>query len=123
MECNLRDVGNNYNLELAQLGESSLGACIQHSDCAQVDAEDVLGRSPLMYAAMRGSQEAFEALVLAGAHQSAVDNAGNTFLHYACTLVRTSQLPPASCLLPPASCLCSTTAFRSAHSTHPTYRD
>lgn len=56
-----------------------------------MDAEDVNGRSPLMFAAIRGSHEAFEALVLAGANQFALDNTGNSFLHFACSQVPTKN--------------------------------
>ena len=53
----------------------------------RVDEVEVHGQTPLHYAVMRGAVNVIELLLQHKANLYAVDNEGNSVLHFACALV------------------------------------
>ena len=76
---------------------------------AQVDAKDVLGRTPLMFACFSGNTSIVHTLISMGANANTLDNKGLNPLFYAVRMPmvrnghfdgKNSKLPPQYCYLP-----------------------
>lgn len=83
----LRDEANAAK-RLAQLGGPDDLPYVEGQPSALVNAVDADDRRPLHYAANHGDEDVVEALLAAGADESAVDCNGYTALHYACRWVK-----------------------------------